>query len=361
MSAASVRTVPRGPGRAVPALLSTLLLLLSGCGEPNSAAADTNAPRAVPVSMVAATQERLTDRLRAVGTLLADESVVIRPEIAGRVARIHAGEGEAVAARALLISLDDAEQRARVAEIEATVELNRLSFERARDLAGSRMISPQDYDQARARLKASEATLQRERVLLAKTELRAPFAGVLGLRRISPGAYVQPGQDLVNLEAIDPLKLEFRVAERYGSMLAPGMAVQIAVDAAPGRAIEGRVYAVNPLLDEGSRAYTLRARVPNGDRALRPGMFARVEMALGERKEAVVVPEEAIVPFGDQLYVYRVADGKAQRVAVETGLRLPGRVEVSSGLAAGDTVVTAGQLKLRDGTPVAAADSAATP
>lgn len=327
------------------------VLALAGCDRaPPPAVAQ--GPRGVPVSVAEVTQETLTEHLRAVGTLLAGESVMLRPEIAGRIARIHVAEGQPVAAGTLLISLDAAEQRARVAQIEATLELHRLNHARARDLARTRMVSAQDFDQASAQLKESTALLERERVLLAKTELRAPFAGVLGLRQVSPGAYVQPGQDLVNLEAIDPLKVEFRVPERHAGALRVGQEVRVEVDAAPGRVFAGTVYAINPALDADSRAFALRARVPNPDRVLRPGMFARVEMPLAERARALVIPEQAIVPRGEQMSVFKVTDGKAALTPVRTGLRVPGKVEVLEGLAAGDVVVTAGQMKLRDGVPV---------
>jgi membrane fusion protein, multidrug efflux system len=344
-------------------LVFALMGALAACGESAAPAGPRQGgpPRAVPVSVASVAQESLTEQLRAVGTLLADESVVLRPEIAGRVARIHAAEGEQVDAGALLISLDAAEQRARLAEVDATVELNRLDFARAQDLARSRMISAQDFDQARARLKASEAARERERVLLAKTELRAPFAGVLGLRHVSPGAYVQPGQDLVNLEALDPLKLEFHVPERYGRALAPGRALLVETDAAPGERFPGAVYAVNPALDPQTRTYAVRAHVPNTAGTLRPGMFARVEMTIAERPAAAVIPEQAIVPRGDRAFVFKVVDGKASLTPVRTGFRVPGRVEIVEGLAPGDVVVTAGQMKLRDGAPVAEASEHAQP
>ncbi|MGK2942080.1 MAG: efflux RND transporter periplasmic adaptor subunit, partial [Immundisolibacter sp.] len=216
------------------------------------------------------------------------------------------------------------------------------------------MLSRQDYDQAQARLAEARALLQRHRVMLDKTLLRAPFDGVAGLRQVSPGAYVQPGQDLVNLEDLDPLKIEFRVPERHAGAMTVGRALTLRVDAVSGREFRGEIYAIDPRLDAATRTFALRGRVPNSDGLLRPGMFAQVELTVGERPQAIVIPEQAIVPRGEKLYVFKVVDGRVVFTPVGTGLRLPGIVEIVEGLGVGDTVVTEGQMKLRDGMPVAA-------
>jgi membrane fusion protein (multidrug efflux system) len=296
----------------------------------------------------------MNERVRAVGTLQANESVMIRPELAGRVERIHFQEGQPVAAGQVLITLDAAEYRAQVAQTEATVEANRLTFERAADMVRTNMVSQQDYDQARARLAESRALLQRHRVLLEKTTLRAPFDGVAGLRLVSPGAYVQPGQDLVNLEDIDPLKVEFRVPERHAAALTVGRPLTLRVDAVSGGEFTGEIYAIDPRLDAATRTFALRGTVPNTEGLLRPGMFAQIELTVAERPQALVIPEQAIVPRGERLYVFKVSDGKVTLVPVVPGLRQPGIVEIVDGLAPGDTVVTEGQMKLREGMPVAA-------
>ena len=298
------------------------------------------------------TTQPLADRLRAVGTLTANESVLIRPEIPGRVERIHFEEGQPVKAGDVLITLDSAEYRAQVAQTEATVEANRLTFERSAELVQKNMLSQQDYDQATARLAESRALLQRHRVLLDKTALRAPFDGVAGLRLVSPGAYVRPGQDLVNLEDLDPLKIEFRVPERHAAAMTVGRPLTVRVDAVPGREFSGTIYAIDPRLDASTRTFALRGTVPNTEGLLRPGMFAQVELTVGERPQALVIPEQAIVPRGERLFVFKVVDGKVAFTPVRTGLREPGIVEIVDGLAPGDTVVTEGQMKLRPGMPV---------
>ena len=342
---------------------AVLSLLLAACsrGDDAAPAGGPAARPALPVVTATVRAQALRERLRAVGTLQANESVMIRSELPGRVERIHFQEGQPVAAGQVLITLDAAEYRAQVAQTEATVQANRLTFERAADLVKTNMLSQQDYDQARARLAESRALLQRHRVLLDKTTLRAPFDGVAGLRLVSPGAYVQPGQDLVNLEDIDPLKIDFRVPERHAAALTVGRPLTLRVDAVPGGEFAGEIYAIDPRLDAATRTFALRGRVPNGDGRLRPGMFAQVELTVGERPQALVIPEQAIVPRGEQLFVFKVSDGTVALVPVVTGLREPGIVEIVDGLAPGDTVVTEGQMKLREGMPVAATAQDAAP
>ncbi len=190
--------------------------------------------------------------------------------------------------------------------------------------------------------------------------IKAPFAGVVGLRSVSLGDYVKEGQDLVNLESIDPLKVDFRVPEVYLKQVGVGQTLEIGLDALPGKTYEGKVFAINPLVDAGGRAIVIRAQVRNADTALRPGMFARVRLITKSERDTLVVPEQALVPQGEDQYVFKVADGKVTRVKVETGQRRDARVEVTKGVDAGDVVVTAGQLKLRDGMAVTIAP-AATP
>jgi membrane fusion protein (multidrug efflux system) len=346
---------PRLPCRL--SVAGCLLLALAACtpaDKPAAPPAAAGAPAGPPVLVASVRTQALTDRLRAVGTLTANESVLIRSEIPGRVERIHFEEGQPVRAGEPLITLDGAEYRAQVAQTEATVTVNRLNFQRAADLVKTNMLSQQEYDQAQARLAESRALLQRHQVMLAKTVLRAPFDGVAGLRLVSPGAYVQPGQDLVNLEDIDPLKIEFRVPERHAAALTVGRPLSLRLDAVPGRQFAGEIYAIDPRLDAATRTFALRGLVPNTEGLLRPGMFAQVELIVAERPQALVIPEQAIVPRGEQLFVFKVVDGKVALTPVRTGLREPGIVEIVEGLAAGDTVVTEGQMKLREGMPVAA-------
>lgn len=333
-------------------LLGWALFGLAGCDQQEVVQNSATRNRAMPVEMQPVSREEVVDRIRAVGSLAADESVIIRPEIAGIVETIRFEEGEPVEADAILVTLNAAEQQASVDQAAATVELSQLSFRRAQDLLAGKMISKQEFDEARNRLKESEAALRRYRVLLDKTILRAPFSGIIGLRHVSPGAYVSPGQDLVNLESIDPVKVEFRVSERFAPALKIGTPVTVAVDAVGDQRFMGTIYAIDPRLDPDARAFAIRARVANPDRTLQPGMFARVEILAERRPDAIVIPEQALWPQGENIYVYRVANGQAELVPVTLGVRFDGKVEIRSGLDTDDEIVTAGQMKLRDGMQV---------
>lgn len=201
-------------------------------------------------------------------------------------------------------------------------------------------------------MRVAEAGVQLSRARLDKTEIPAPFAGIIGLRQVSIGDYVKDGQDLVNLEAVDALKADFRVPEIYFSQVREGQAMQIVLEAFPGKTHQAVVFAINPLVDQSGRAIVVRARVANSHGALRPGMFARVRLLLNETKPTMVIPEQALVPSGSEQFVFKIVDGKALRVKVDTGQRTTGAVEVTAGLGPDDIVVTAGQMKLRDGVAV---------
>jgi membrane fusion protein (multidrug efflux system) len=207
-------------------------------------------------------------------------------------------------------------------------------------------------------MRVDEAIVNFSRARLDKLTIEAPFDGVLGLRRVSVGEFVQAGAEIVNLEMVDPLKVDFRVPELFLAAVATGQRVAINVDAYPGRAFEGEVIAIDPAVDPGGRSVVIRARVPNANDALRPGLFARVALTLASRENAVFVPDQAIVPFGDQLFVFKVVDGRAVQTRVRAGERRRGEVEILEGLAQGDVVITAGQIRVRDGVPVRVAPPA---
>ncbi|MBI3345388.1 MAG: efflux RND transporter periplasmic adaptor subunit [Gammaproteobacteria bacterium] len=309
-------------------------------------------PMAMPVEAVTVETGAVTRDITAVGSMRANESVIIRSEIAGRIQAIHFSEGESVTQGAELVTLDATEFRAQLAETTATVKLNELNFRRAQELQTKNLLSRQSYDEAQAKLAESRAQQNVDEARLAKTKLFAPFAGVLGLRQVSPGDYIKEGQDIVNLEDIASLKLDFRVPETYFAEIKLDQEVNIEVDAYPGRTFSGKVYAIDPRIDAQTRTVLLRAHIPNTDLLLRPGMFARVNLVLEQRSAALLIPEEALVSKGDEQFVYRIVEGKALQSMVKTGQRRNGMVEILEGLSSGDTVATAGQTKLHDGAPV---------
>jgi len=325
----------------------------SGTSTPASDKGSAGASAAaVIVEAVAASTASMPQMITAVGSLRSDESVTLRPEVAGRVVAIGFEEGRAVAKNAMLVRLDPAVNAAEVQQAKANLTLAKSKYERAIDLQKQGFISGQARDEAENNLKVAEAAEALAAARLAKTEIRAPFSGIIGLRSVSIGDYVKEGQDMVNLESIDPLKVDFRVPEIYLKQVQVGQTLEIALDALPGKTYQGKVIAINPLVDAAGRAIVIRALVKNADTALRPGMFARVKLLTREALDAIVLPEQALVPQGEDQYVFRVVDGKAVRTKVEVGQRRDSRVEILKGVAAGDMIVTAGQLKIRDGTPV---------
>jgi membrane fusion protein (multidrug efflux system) len=315
-------------------------------------AASVKGATGLPVKVAAVRTGTISEEISAVGTLLANESVMIRPEREGRVAAIHFSEGQVVRKGAKLVSLDTAEIEAQLAAINSEVNLNRSRLKRAEDLHEKKFISAQALDDAREAMNQSAARQAEVKARLEKSAVIAPFEGVTGLRQISPGAYVKAGQDVARLEGIGTLKLDFRVPELYLGKIRTRQEVVMRADAFGAETFRGEIYAIEPAVDEQTRTVLLRARVPNPGARLKPGMFARVVLVLEVRENALILPEQALVPQGKDRFVYRLADGKARMTKIELGLRRPGEVEVLKGLAAGDTIIVDGQLRLRDGAAV---------
>jgi membrane fusion protein (multidrug efflux system) len=235
---------------------------------------------------------------------------------------------------------------------EANLDLSRANRDRSEVLLADEAISRREWEEASAQWQLDEANLRLAQAQLDKTVLRAPFDGLLGLRYISPGEYVQPGQPIVTLDDTDPIKIDFRVPEVFSARLQDGQTVQVEVDAAPGTTFSGRVYAVAPVVDPEGRSLLVRAVIPNPERSLRPGMFAQVHLVMEERPDALMVPEQALFSRGQDQFVYKVVDGVVAEAPVRLGLRQRGMVEIVEGLVPGDTVITAGQIKVRPGVPV---------
>ena len=318
-------------------------------------------PPAMPVKVVAAKLAPAVDEASAVGTLRADESVVIRPEIAGRITEFRFDEGQGVKKGALLVTLDASEVRAQLASAKAQAQLDAQRLERAEDLRKKNFISAQALDEARSNHARAHASQREVEAKLAKAEIRAPFTGVAGLRQVSQGAYVAAGTDIARLEKIDQLKLDFRVPESYLARLKTAQQLKVEVDAYSGESFGGAIYAIEPAVDEATRTVVVRARVANSDLKLRPGMFGRVLLQLAVRDKAIWVPEQAIVPRGQDAFVFRVANGKADLVKVQTGTRRVGEVEIRSGIAAGELVVTEGTQRIGPGSAVSVMGDAPKP
>lgn len=312
---------------------------------------------AVPVEVTVVRRSQVQEDVQAVGSLRSNESVVLRPEVAGRIAQINFRDGQMVRKGQVLVALDASLNEAEVAKARAELQLAESNLKRTEDLASKAFVSGAAQEQAVSNVQVLEANLKLAEARLAKMRIVAPFDGVVGIRNVSIGDYVKDGADLVNVEDVQTLKADFRLPERMLPLVKAGQAVEIVADALPNERFSGIVDAINPRIDANGRSLELRARLTNRGNLLRPGMFARVRVIVGTRDDALMVPEEAIVPSGEDFYVFKVIGGSdsgtiAQRVRVRTGVRRDAKVEILEGVAEGDRVVVAGMRLARDGQPV---------
>lgn len=340
----------------------------AGAGKAGADSRPVGGAQGGPVS-VEVTQVRtmsLQDDAQAVGTLRSSQSVTLRPEVAGRIAKIGFIEGQPVRKGQLMVQLDDVLQRAELSQAQAQLSIARANHQRNEELVAQAFVAQRVLDESRAALQVAEAQVALAQARLSRMRIIAPFDGTVGLRNIDLGEFVQDGADLANLEDTRQLTVDFRLPERYQSRLAAGQRVRVELDALPGQHFEARVQAVDPLLDVNGRSIAVRAALPaQSGSPLRPGMFARVTTVFASNEAALVVPEEAVVPQSGKQFVIRLeregeGDGArlvSRRTEVRLGVRRGAQVQIVQGLAEGDTVVVAGQQRLqKDGTPVRVID-----
>lgn len=308
--------------------------------------------RTITVEVAEARSVKTTADIRAIGSLQSDESVVIAPEVAGRIAEINFEEGKPVKKDDVLVRLDTALANAEVADAQARLTLAEANNERARTLSRTGAVTGKSRDEAVANYQTAQAALELAKTRLLKLELRAPFNGIAGLRGVSSGAFVNVGTPIANIEKVDMLKVDFKIPEVHLDDVKTGQRIELSVDAFPGRTFEGEIYAVNPAVDVNGRALQLRARLANPDQVLRPGLFARITIKGTTERDVVLIPEAAVLPRGQETFVYVIDGAKAMERRVKLGQRANAQVEVVEGLTPPATVVTAGQQKLRDGSAI---------
>ena len=386
----------------------------AGPAKPGGAGGAAGAPRPAGVEVAKVEQTSLQDDAQSVGSLRSRQSVMLRPEVSGRVKTLGFEDGARVRAGQLLVQLDDTLQRAEVRQAQAQVSIAQANFKRNQELVEQNFVAKRVLDESAANLQVAQAQQSLADARLQRMAILAPFDGTVGLRVVNPGDYVKDGADLINLEDTSSMVVDFRLPERYERKLKPQQVVELALDAFPGRTFKARVQAVDPLLDANGRSVGIRALLPNtggepiqqGAKAgapdakpatdakvatgakpsakplakapagasgskggpLRPGMFARVTTIFGVNDAALIVPEEAIVPQGGKQFVIKVVAPSAVPAAtglpadtewvslrqeVKLGVRRQGKVEIQEGLSEGQTIVVAGQQRLqRDGTPL---------
>ncbi|MCB1812338.1 MAG: efflux RND transporter periplasmic adaptor subunit [Candidatus Competibacteraceae bacterium] len=341
-------------------LISTGILLLLGTAAwyfewyPGTAAdaSDQARPnRAVKVIAAQAVTGPVRMRIEAVGSTLARQSVDIVPLAAGRVAEILVTPGQQVTAGDLLIRLDDTSEQASVDEAKARLQEAKLALERMQRLRSNNTIAQSSVDEAQAAFTAAQAQLARAQQSLRERAIKAPFSGVLGLLQVDIGARIDSDDIVTTLDDLGTVEIEFSVPETFFGQLKPDQPITALSAAYPDRLFEGRIAHIDTRVAPSSRAFQVRAIVPNDDLALPAGMFMHVEVVLGERI-AVLIPEEAVLAENDKVYVFALVDGKAQRREIQIGLRDANQVEVLQGLHSGELVVRQGLQRLRNGSVV---------
>ncbi len=317
---------------------------------------------AVRVVVAPVRNERLDTEIEALGTANANESIDVTAKVSNLVTALRFTEGQQVRSGDLLVELDGSQARAELAIAEAAVTESRSQYKRSQELYTTKALSEAQLDQIEAALKANEARVAVAQARLRDTVIRAPFAGRVGLRRVSLGSLVNPGTVITTLDDTATIKLDFTVPETYLSTLAPGLPVTAVSIAYPGKVFEGKVSSVDTRVDPSTRSVTVRALVPNPDGLLKPGMFLNVRLARGTA-DALLVPEQALVPEQGDVFVFVLDGDTVEKRLIRTGQRRVGDVQVLQGLAAGDRVVTEGTQKLRDGArvDVVVAEASAAP
>lgn len=334
-------------------LYIAVLSIMSSCGSKvdSKQQAQKQGGAKIPVEALIITEQTIDNMIFSTGSLLPDEEAGLKPEIAGRITGIYFNEGEKVNKGQLLFKINDAELKAQLDKTKIIEKQASDDEFRKHKLLEINAISQEEYDNSVNSLnavKADEAYIQAQ---IDKTSIQAPFDGIIGLRQVSPGSYVNMGQILASIKNINPIKLEFSVPEKYSGMIKPGYPVSFVLSSSE-RQYSGRVYAIEPGIDPATRAFKVRARCQNDNNELYPGAFAKVSVNLGSINNALMAPAESVIPQikGQKVFLYNA--GKVKSSDIEIGLRTTNQVQVIKGLKAGDTLICTGLLQIRDGAEV---------
>ena len=335
----------------------------SAASAPQPAASGPGGSRPPSVEVAKVEALRLTDDTQAVGSLRSRRGVVLRPEVSGRITQLNFTDGQRVRKGQILVQFDDQLQQAQVQQALAELSIAQANQKRNQELVAQNFISQRSLDESAANLQVARAKLSLAQATARRLKIIAPFDGIAGIRLVNVGDYLKDGADIVNIEDIDAIFVDFRLPERFQAKVKRGQTAMLDIDALPGRKFSANIQAIDPLIDANGRSVGVRGCVDNRQLQLRPGMFARVNTVFGVRENARVIPEEAIIPQGGKQFVVKLVPGDtpqsriSQRIEVKVGLRSPGKVEVLEGLEIGDTVVVAGQQRVpRDGMVVSVVD-----
>ena len=335
-------------------ILIAVLLLIKFIFIPSSQQSATkaggNAP-SIPVNAVVLKRSSITDQIYATGSVMANEEVDLHPEVSGKLMEIRFREGSAVQKGELLIKINDADLQAQLRKNNLDKKLADDRLQRNEKLLQMKGVSQEEYDA----LQNAAASISADREVLAaqvaKTEIHAPFSGIIGLKSVSEGSYVSPETVIASLQQTDPVKIDFSIPEKYAALVQKGDEIIFTVGSSI-KQFKGSIYAIEPKVDEMTRTIRIRALCPNSKSEVLPGAFARITLQLEQQKDALMIPTESIIPIlkGKQVYVFR--NGKAEAVKIETGMRNDSTVQVISGLNENDTVIVTGMISLRPGADV---------
>lgn len=346
------------PKRCLSVLLIAACAALSAC-KGDDAPKNPNQSAPAKVTAQAVTAKSWSDVIEALGTAQANESITLTAKITETVRRVNFVDGQSVAAGDVLVELTSSQQAAQLKDVQAVARDADRQYQRQQDLVQQGTVSKAMFDTATATRDSNRAKVDAIRAQLSDRVITAPFSGVLGLRRVSPGTLVTPGTEITTLDDIDTIKLDFSVAETQLGALQVGQEVHAMTAAWPDRQWQGKIASIDSRVDTASRSVLVRAEIPNPDRVLRPGMLLTVQVFRAPR-EAIVLPEIALVQVGAESYVYRVKpDSTVEQVRVVPGARRRGEIEVREGLQMGDRIVVDGTVKLRSGAKVAVEEHAA--
>jgi membrane fusion protein, multidrug efflux system len=335
--------------RKILLFIPSFLLLLISCGEKKKEAAAAGAPpksATLEVEALVLKASSISEKLEVTGNILPFESTEIKPEISGRVVYLNIKEGAMASKGQLLVKLFDGDLQAQLKRLEVQLQIAQKTEERQKELLKISGISQQDYDLSLLQLNNIQADIELIRVNISKTEIRAPYSGKLGLKNISPGAYISPSNILTTISQVNLLKIEFSIPEKYSSQIRNGMEVNFGVEGSPG-VYKAAISATESSVEQNTRNLKIRALVKGGDRYLIPGNFAKVEIILGKNENAVMIPSQAIIPIARGKQVVKLNAGQVVFTNIITGVRDSSNVQVLDGLIVGDTLITTGLLFIR--------------
>ncbi|HEV7231503.1 MAG TPA: efflux RND transporter periplasmic adaptor subunit [Bacteroidia bacterium] len=318
-------------------------------GGSSSAKPGKPAPSNVTVTVVKTTS--FETKIMATGTTLSNEEVDLKPESSGKIVQLLFKEGDRVSAGALLLKLNDADLVATLKKLELQEKIAKDKEGREKKLLEIKGVSQEEYDMSLSNVQSIEADMEFTKAQIGKTEIRAPFDGVIGLKSVSEGSYVSPTVKIASIQQIDPIKIDFFIPEKYSGVVHKGQKLTFKIQGQK-ESFEGEIYAIEPKIDVATRTLQLRARCPNKQGKILPGSFAKIDLVLNETANSIFIPTEALIPVlkGQNVFLYK--NGAAQPRKVETGVRTDANIEITDGLQAGDTVITTGIMQLKPGAPV---------